>query len=173
METKTLSLIAEKCPIVHCITNYVTINDCANIILAVGASPIMADDIAEVEDIVSIAGALVINIGSLNELTIPAMVRAGRRANALRRPVILDPVGVGASALRNETITKLLQEIRFSVIRGNISEIHAVAHGSGGAHGVDADAADALNSTNISGVIESAKALSNRTGAVIAISGAT
>ncbi|MEG2571301.1 MAG: hydroxyethylthiazole kinase, partial [Clostridia bacterium] len=128
METKTLSLIAEKCPIVHCITNYVTINDCANIILAVGASPIMADDIAEVEDIVSIAGALVINIGSLNELTIPAMVRAGRRANALRRPVILDPVGVGASALRNETITKLLQEIRFSVIRGNISEIHAVAH---------------------------------------------
>ena len=88
-----LQQVQQQKPLVHCITNYVTVNDCANMVLACGASPIMADDEREVEDITSICNGLVINIGTLNGRTIAAMVKAGKRANALGRPVILDPVG--------------------------------------------------------------------------------
>ena len=82
-------------PLVHSITNYVTVNDCANIILAVGGSPIMADSILEVEEITSISNALVINIGTLNERVIDSMIKAGKKSNEINNPVILDPVGVG------------------------------------------------------------------------------
>ncbi|WP_054742216.1 hydroxyethylthiazole kinase [Cellulosilyticum ruminicola] len=159
-------------PLVHCITNYVTVNDCANIILASGASPIMADDALEVEDITSMCHALVINIGTLNVGTIESMLRAGRRANHLGHPVILDPVGVGASALRLQTIMQLLKEVKFSVIRGNISEIKTIYEGSGVTQGVDAVAEDKITEENLPQVIMLAKALSMRTGAVIAITGA-
>lgn len=167
-----LSNVRTKNPIVHNITNYVTVNDCANILLAVGASPIMADDIAEVEDITAISSALVINMGTLNERTIESMVRAGMHANKLGIPVIFDPVGAGASRLRNETLVTLFKNIRFSVIRGNISEIHAVAKGSGKTRGVDAAASDAINEANLHGAIEFAKSLAKKLHTVIAISGA-
>ena len=122
-----LENVRKKTPLVHAITNYVTVNDCANIALACGGSPIMADDAKEVEDITSICNALVLNIGTLNERTVQSMILAGKKANALCRPVILDPVGAGACALRTETVQRLLEEIKVSVIRGNMSEMKAVA----------------------------------------------
>lgn len=162
----------EKGPLVHCITNYVTVNDCANMVLASGGSPIMADDALEVEDITSMCHALVINIGTLKIGTIEAMIRAGQRANHLGHPVILDPVGVGASDLRMQTVLQLLKEVKFSVIRGNISEIKTIYEGSGMTQGVDAVASDKISEDNIEEAIKLAKALSKQIGAVIAITGA-
>ena len=124
-----------KTPLVHNITNYVTVNDVANVLLACGGSPIMADDIDDVEDITSICGGLNINIGTLNKNTIPSMLAAGKKANELGHAVLLDPVGAGASRLRTETAIKLLNEIKFDVIRGNISEIKTLAFGSGSTKG--------------------------------------
>lgn len=168
-----LKNVERNTPLVHSITNYVTVNDCANIILACGASPIMADDISEVSDITSICSSLVINIGTLNERTIESMIAAGKRANELNHPVVLDPVGAGASKLRNQTVMRLLKEVKFSVIRGNISEIKFVSTGCSTTQGVDANASDAVTSENIDSVIDFAKSLSKSTGAVIAITGAT
>ena len=167
-----LKNVSEKTPLVHCITNYVTVNDVANIVLACGGSPIMADDIEEVEDITSICGALDINIGTLNQRTIASMVAAGKKANALGHPVVLDPVGAGASKLRTETTFSLLKEVKFQVIRGNISEMKTVALGSGTTKGVDADSSDAVTEENLSQSIGFAQELSKKTGAVIAITGA-
>lgn len=158
-------------PLVHVITNYVTVNDCANIILASGGSPIMADDINEVADITTICNALVINMGTLNKDTIEAMIVAGRQANKLGHPVILDPVGAGASNWRNIGLARLLNEVKFAVIRGNISEIKAVYYGSGNISGVDANADDIVTQSNLIQTITFAKELSKKTGAVIAISG--
>ncbi len=163
--------IRENSPLVHCITNYVTVNDCANIILASGGSPIMADEALEVEDITSICDTLVINIGTLNIKTIDAMMRAGRRANHLGYPVILDPVGVGASVLRMQTVLQLLNEVKFSVIRGNISEIKAIYEGAGMTQGVDAVAEDRICESNLDQVVMLAKNLSKRVGAVVVITG--
>ncbi len=164
--------VREKTPLVHNITNYVTVNDCANMLLACGGSPIMADALGEVEEITGICSALVINIGTLNERTVEAMILAGKKANALSRPVILDPVGAGASTLRTRTVFRLLAEIQFTVIRGNISEIKTVYAGSGSTKGVDAHAADTVGAENLEDTIAFAKELSDRTGAVIAITGA-
>lgn len=158
--------------LVHNITNYVTVNDCANIILACGASPIMADSILEVEEIVAICDCLVINIGTLNERTIESMIVAGKRANELNIPVVLDPVGVGASKLRTDSVLRLLAEVRFSVIRGNISEIKTIAMGSGKTSGVDANLEDLINEDNLKSNVEIAKMLSKKYMAVVAISGA-
>ena len=167
-----LENVRNRCPLVHNITNYVTVNDCANILLACGGSPIMADDEAEAAEITSICGGLNINIGTLNRQTIPSMFLAGKRANELNHPVVLDPVGAGASKLRTETAWKLLEEIRFTCIRGNISEIKALASGSGTTKGVDADEADKVTEENLDEVIAFVKAFSKKAGAVIAITGA-
>lgn len=173
MFTKILQNVNEKKPLVHCITNYVTVNDCANILLACGGSPIMADDIGEAEEITSICGGLYINIGTLNERTIRSMLASGKKANGLFRPVVLDPVGAGASRLRTSAAFELLKQVRFSVIRGNISEIRTVSQGAGTTKGVDADAADAVTGENLDGAVAFAKELSGRTGSVIVITGAT
>lgn len=164
--------LQEKSPLVHSITNYVTVNDCANIILACGASPIMADDIEEVCDITAICSSLVINMGTLNSRTIAAMLSAGKQANTLNHPVVFDPVGVGASPLRNETAMQLLKEVRFSVIRGNISEIKFLATGNGNIKGVDAAVTDQVTPDNLDTVVALAQAFSKTTGAVIVITGA-
>lgn len=158
-------------PLVHNISNYVTVNDCANIILACGGSPIMADDISEVEEITSICNALVINIGTLNARTIPSMISAGKKANKLNHPVILDPVGVGASNFRTDTVLKLLNEVKFAVIRGNASEVKTIYAGSGYTKGVDATKEDEITSENLEKNISIAKSLSQNTGAIIAITG--
>ncbi|MEG0153445.1 MAG: hydroxyethylthiazole kinase [Longicatena sp.] len=164
--------VEEKTPLVHCITNYVTVNDCANALLAVKGSPIMADDEDEVEDITSICNALVINIGTLNKRTLGSMIKAGKKANALGHQVILDPVGAGASPLRTNATFQLLKEVKFSVIRGNISEIKTVYQGSGTTKGVDADVNDVVTKDNLQESVAFAKALSKNSGAVIAITGA-
>ncbi|MDE5577649.1 MAG: hydroxyethylthiazole kinase, partial [Oscillospiraceae bacterium] len=152
--------------------NYVTVNDCANILLACGGSPIMSDDIGEVEEITSICGGLNINIGTLNSRTIPAMLAAGKKANELGHPVLLDPVGAGASSLRTDTALKLLNEVKFTVIRGNISEIKTLAAGSGTTKGVDADSADRVTEENLERVCDFVKAFAAKTGAVVAVTGA-
>lgn len=159
-------------PLIHSITNYVTVNDCANILLACGASPIMTDDEAEVEEITSLCSGLVINIGTLNKKTIAAMLKAGKKAASLGHLIVLDPVGAGASTLRTDTTFKLLEEVPFSVIRGNISEIKTVALGSGTTKGVDADVSDKITEENISEAIAFVRELSAKTGAVIAVTGA-
>lgn len=169
---KMLENVRNNVPLVHNITNYVTVNDCANALLAIGGSPIMSDDIDDVRDITAICGGLNINIGTLNARTIPAMHEAAKISNDLGHPVLLDPVGAGASALRTNTAAKLIDNNKISVIRGNISEIKALALGTSSTKGVDADVADSVNDTNIDSVIAFARELSMKTGAVIVITGA-
>ena len=164
--------VREKHPLVHNITNYVTVNDVANILLACGGSPIMADDSGEVEDITSICQGVNINIGTLNKNTIPSMFLAGKKANVLGHVVLLDPVGAGASGLRTKTANELVRDIKFTVIRGNISEIRTLMEGTGNTKGVDADLADAVTEENLDETIGKLKAFSEATGSVIAVTGA-
>lgn len=124
-------------PLIHNITNYVVMNTTANALLALGASPVMAHAIEEVEEMVSIAGALVLNIGTLSTPWIEAMFRAGHAAQARPIPIVLDPVGAGATALRTQTARRLIQEVHPTVIRGNASEILALLENEAHTHGVD------------------------------------
>jgi hydroxyethylthiazole kinase len=119
----TLGVIRERKPLVHNITNYVVMNETANAILALGALPVMAHAREEVAEMVGLAGALVLNIGTLSESWIDAMLVAGKAANAGSVPVVLDPVGVGATAYRTETALRLLDEIDVAVLRGNAGEV--------------------------------------------------
>jgi len=169
---KYLDNVRKTSPLVHNITNYVTVNDVANVLLASGASPIMSDEPEDVEDITTICGGLNINIGTLNKNSIEGMFRAGRKAEDLGHTILLDPVGAGASALRTNTAVKLMDEIRFTCIRGNISEIKTLALGSGTTKGVDADVADAVTEDNIDNAVRFVKDFAKRTGAVVAITGA-
>ena len=153
-------------PLVHCITNYVTANDCANILLACGASPIMAEDPDEAAEIVAQCGGLVLTMGTPNPRKLQAMLLAGWEANRLGLPVILDPVGVGSSTLRRDAVRSMLKELRFAAIRGNASEIAALIHGISSARGVDAG--EPLQSE---AVIECAVRLSRETGAVVVVTG--
>ena len=171
MFEKIIKNVKEQNPLVHCITNSVTMNDCANALLAVHGSPIMADEQQEVEDITSICQALVINIGTLNERTVEAMIKAGKKANELGHPVVLDPVGAGASQFRTETTFRLLKEVKLSVIRGNISEMKTVYSGTGTTKGVDADINDIVSDDNLMQTISFAKELSQKTEAIIVIKG--
>ena len=167
-----LENVRAKCPLIHNITNYVTVNDCANILIACGAAPIMADDRAEAAEITALCGGLNINIGTLISRTIDSMLIAGKRANELNHPVVLDPVGAGASKLRTDTALRLLEEVQFTVIRGNISEIKTLYSGRGTTKGVDADVADRVTEENLEEMVAFAKAFAAKTGAVVAITGA-
>ncbi len=163
-----ISEVRSKKPLIHNITNYVTVNDCANVILAIGASPIMADDINEAEDITSISSALVINIGTLNKRTVESMILSGTKANEKGIPVIFDPVGAGASTFRNEITGKILDKVKISVLRGNLSEISYIAGLNASTKGVDASAADmeSKDSTDV------AKTAAEKLGCVVAVTGA-
>lgn len=167
-----ITALREKTPLVHNITNYVTVNDVANVLLACGASPIMSDEPDDVCDITSICGGLNINIGTLNKRTIEAMFVAGRRANQLGHITLLDPVGAGASKLRTETAVKLMEEIKFDVIRGNVSEIKTLALGNGTTKGVDADVADAVSDKNLDTMVVFVKEFAKKANAIIAVTGA-
>lgn len=160
-------------PLVHNITNYVTVNDCANILLAAGASPIMADDIGEAAEITGICAGLNINIGTLNSNTIPSMFAALKAATASGHATLLDPVGAGASALRTETALELIKTARFTVIRGNASEIKTIAVGSGSTKGVDVDPGDAMVGAGLERAKDMAVALAKRTGSIIGVTGET
>lgn len=168
---RQFDLLRKTMPLIHNITNYVTVNDVANILLACGGSPIMSDEAEDVEDITSICNGLNINIGTLHKSSIEGMLRAGKKANDLHHPILLDPVGAGASKFRTETALRLMQELNLAVIRGNISEIKTLALGSGTTKGVDADVSDAVTEENLEQAIEFVKAFSKRTGTIIAVTG--
>jgi len=132
-----LKELHEKSPLVHNITNYVVMNNTANALLAIGASPIMAHTVEEVEDITSISSALVINMGTLSPKWVEAMEIAMIKANELNKPTVFDPVGVGASKYRTETALRIIENFKPSVIRGNASEIIALVQLSNSTKGVD------------------------------------
>jgi len=169
---KCLDNVRKTMPLVHNITNYVTVNDVANVLLACGGSPIMSDEPEDVQDITAICGGLNINIGTLNKRTIESMFVAGHKANELGHIVLLDPVGAGASALRTNTAVRLMEELHLDVIRGNISEIKTLALGSGTTKGVDADVADAVTEENLDEAVVFAKEFAKTSGSIAAITGA-
>ena len=164
--------VRKNVPLVHNITNYVTVNDVANILLACGGSPIMSDEPEDVEDITSVCGGLNINIGTLHQSSIEGMLLAGKKANELGHPVLLDPVGAGASRLRTDTALRIMKEIKLTVIRGNISEIKTLAYGSGTTKGVDADVADAVTEETLNDAIAFVKNFARKTSCIIAVTGA-
>lgn len=164
--------VRKNVPLVHNITNYVTVNDVANILLACGGSPIMSDEPEDVEDITSVCGGLNINIGTLHQSSIEGMLLAGKKANELGHPVLLDPVGAGASRLRTDTALRIMKEIKLTVIRGNISEIKTLAYGSGTTKGVDADVADAVTEETLNDAIAFVKNFARKISCIIAVTGA-
>lgn len=164
--------VRRKIPLIHNITNYVTVNDVANVLLACGGSPIMSDEAEDVEDITSICSGLNINIGTLHRTSIEGMFRAGRKANELGHPILLDPVGAGASSLRTDTALGLMKELNLTAIRGNISEIKTLAKGCGTTRGVDADSSDAVTEQNLNKSVEFVKQFARDTGCIIAVTGA-
>ena len=172
MNSSIIEKIRRAAPLIHCITNYVTVNDVANVLLAIGARPIMADDPEEVEEITALCAGLCLNIGTLNARTIPSMLSAGKHARALGHPVVLDPVGAGASRLRTATALSILDEVRPTVIRGNISEVRTLAVGSGTTQGVDADVADAVTEENLAATADFLRAFSARAEAIVVVTGA-
>ena len=176
MLSTCLANLREKSPLVHSITNFVTVNDCANLLLACGARPIMASDPQEAAEITAAADALNINIGTLNHLLVPAMLDAGRTANRLGIPVLLDPVGVGASSLRRQTVAQLLKELKLTAIRANASEIRAIARleqaqPSGPSAGVDALPDDLVTKEQLGQNIKLARQLAEKLGCIIILTG--
>lgn len=163
--------VRKKTPIIHCITNYVTANDCANIVLACGGSPIMADDVHEVEEVTAISDGLCINIGTLNSQKLDSMLLAGKKAQLMKHVILLDPVGVGVSSYRKNAAKKLIDEVSFTAIRGNISEIKALALGCRSTKGIDSDFADSVTEDNLDNAIEFVKSLSLEVGSIIAVTG--
>lgn len=169
MEDKIIELIEKvkkQSPLVHSIMNYVTINDCANVLLAIGASPIMADAPMEVEEITAMADALVLNTGTLKSWSKDSMICAGKAANQKGIPVILDPVGVGASRLRKQTVQDILNQVRITVIRGNRSEIAWVAGVETFSTGVDC-----FEKSSLEKEIELAKKAASKWNTTVAVTG--
>lgn len=135
--TETLQAVRDSCPMIHHLTNTVVTNLTANVTLCLGGAPVMASFSREVEEMVSQAGALLLNIGTLDEALVDSMVMAGRKANTLGVPVVLDPVGVGATNFRTEAATHILDEVRVAVIRGNAGEVMTLAGIDSRVRGVD------------------------------------
>lgn len=140
---ENLNAIRERKPLIHSITNYVVMNETANAILCLGGLPIMAHAVEEVEEMVSMSSALVLNIGTLSPLWVHAMEHAGKRANALGIPIILDPVGAGATILRTDACKALMERMRISIVRGNAGEVAALAGIASEVRGVESISASA------------------------------
>lgn len=158
--------IREFRPLVHNITNYVVMNTTANALLAIGASPVMAHAVEEIEEMVSLANALVVNIGTLSEHWVTAMHKACKRANELNIPIVLDPVGAGATSYRTQTAKDLLRKYHIHVIRGNASEVLSLVDDNVKTRGVD-------SSMNMSDqVLDVGKMLAHQYQSVICVSGA-
>jgi hydroxyethylthiazole kinase len=159
-----LSQIKQKKPLIHHITNYVVANETANLTLCLGALPVMAQSIDEVEEMVSIASALVLNIGTLDKPLIDSMIKAGRKANELNIPIVLDPVGAGATTLRTNSSKKLLAEFQIDIIRGNAAEVATLA-------GIKAEVRGVESMSGNESAKEAALSLNKSTSAVIAVTG--
>lgn len=174
---ETLTNIKEKNALTHCITNSVTINDCANAVLAIGGSPFMAEDIEELKEVVTIADVLVINIGKLSKDQIEAMNVSSKVANETNTPIVLDPVGVGVTELRNRVTLNLIENYDIAAIRGNISEIKAIAKlvgvldESNAAKGVDVNVDDMITEDNLKANADLICELSSKLNTVILASG--
>ena len=174
MRQKLLKLrkqIKEEKPLIHCITNPISIHDCANVILAVGARPIMAEHPAEVADITASAGALMLNLGNITDARIESMKRSMRTAMEKKIPVLLDLVGVACSDLRLDLARELLSIGHPAVLKGNMSELLAVSGLPSHAIGIDAGAQDALTEENIDEVSEVLKAFSRNNQAIVLATG--
>lgn len=165
---KCLENLQKVHPLVLVITNQVTINECANGLLAVGASPVMTDDLNDARELAALAAATVLNIGTINARRLDIMLAAGQAAKKLGRPVLMDPVGVGATTIRRDAGCRLINEVAPDIIRGNISEIKALAGLTTDQRGVDSASADADSPEAIALVAEKL-ALSAR--AVVAVTG--
>mgnify|MGYP006285392445 FL=1 len=161
-----LEALREKAPLIHNITNYVVMNSTANALISIGASPVMAHAVEEMEEMVGLASALVINIGTLSDKWIEAMHVAGKAAKGKGIPVVLDPVGAGATSLRTNTTKELIEQVGPDVIRGNASEVLAIAQAGFTTKGVDSTA-------SAESALEAAKDLAQSAGAVVSISGKT
>lgn len=161
---QNLLRIREKRPLIHSITNFVTINFTANTLLAMGASPVMAHAGSEVEEMAVIADALVLNIGTLSEDRIGSMIRAGKKYNDLGKPVIFDPVGAGASTYRTYSARKILREIQIHLVRGNASEILSLQKAVADSKGVDA-------AHTVEAAVETAGRLAEEFHAAVAVTG--
>ena len=174
---KTLKQIKDKNPLTHCITNSVTINDCANAVLAIGGSPFMAEDAEELEEVVTISDVLVINIGKLSKEQINSMHVSAKVANETKTPIVIDPVGVGVTQLRNKTTLDLINNYDIAAIRGNISEIKSIAKleevidENNTAKGVDVNTDDIITKENLSANGEIIKELANKLDTTILASG--
>ncbi len=161
---ENLTRIRSNKPLVHNITNFVVMNYTANVLLATGASPVMAHAQNEVEEMVSFAGSLVLNIGTLTDSWVDSMVIAGQKAGSIGTPIILDPVGAGATKLRTEAARRILHETKVQVLRGNSSEILALAGSDSTTRGVDAG-------NSVAEAATVAKQLSEELGTTLAITG--
>ena len=172
-----LKRIKEKKPLTHCITNYVTVNDCVNAILAIGATPIMAEDLRELESIVNISSGLVINIGTINENQEKSILKACKIANETNTPITFDPVGVGISSLRNEITLNIINNYKLAAIRGNMSEIKAIGslifdEKSSSGIGVDVKIEDITTKENLKVNGEIVKKIAKELKTVVIASGA-
>jgi len=161
---RNLAAVRDKRPLVHNITNFVVMNFTANALLAMGASPVMAHAAGEVEEMVSLAGALVLNIGTLTEEWVESMIRAGRKAFACKIPVVLDPVGSGATTLRTRSARRIIAETRPTVVRGNASEVLSLTDASSKTRGVD-------SAHSVGAATAAARSLALELGATLAITG--
>lgn len=159
-----LKLVREKAPLVHSITNYVVMNSTANALLAIGASPVMAHAIEEVEDMVAVALSLVINMGTLSEKWVESMLLAGNAARKKGIPVVFDPVGAGATPYRNRVAASIISVCKPSIIRGNASEIMSLAKGTASTKGVD-------STISSNSALDAGTRLARETGAIVVISG--
>lgn len=159
-----LAAVREKKPLIHNITNYVVMNYTANALLAMGASPVMAHAHNEVEEMVSYAGALVLNIGTLTDDWIKSMIKAGRKASEQKTPIVLDPVGSGATSLRTDSVKKIIKQININVIRGNASEILSLRNKDSKTKGVD-------SIHSVEDAVETAKILAKDLKTILAITG--
>ena len=166
-----LDAVRRESPLVHCINNYVTANDCANLLLAAGAAPIMADDPAESAEITARCRGLVLNLGTPDSRRLEAMVLSGQEAAQRHIPVLLDPVGVGASVFRREAAARMLTAFPLTAVRGNMSELRTLmglqSHGSG----VDAGQPDSVTEQTLPDVLPFLQAFSRKTGAVAMVTG--
>lgn len=172
MDGAVVEAVRQSAPLIHCITNYVTANDVANLLLAIGARPVMADDPAEAAEITLAARGLCLNLGTLHSASVPAMYAAGAAAAAKGIPLVLDPVGAGSSTFRTQTARDLTHALRPAVLRCNPTELAALAGREGGGAGVDAAPADRITEANLTDSARRIAAQARELGAVVAVTGA-
>ena len=172
MDGTVVEAVRETAPLIHCITNYVTANDVANLLLAIGARPVMADDPAEAAEITLAARGLCLNLGTLHSTSVPAMYAAGAAADSRSIPLVLDPVGAGSSTFRTQTARELTRALRPAVLRCNPTELAALAGREGGGTGVDTAPADRITEANLGDSARRIAAQARELNTVVAVTGA-